>query len=421
MLTGLKNTKSLLTVMICLAYAGLFFSITINNILLGLLLVFCLLNLRPIEILQSVRDNMFPKILIALFIVQIIGLTYSDNFNNGLFILEKKASFLLIPLLLFPLFQKTNIDIKVICRWIGIITIGSSVVLFVLAVIKRFFLDDPQAFFYEEITSIHYVYYSIYFATGSLILIDSLFDSWIKTQKGIIGISILFIYSFAVLVIIASKTGIGAFCVVTVLFLYKRIPNKRIFGFALLAFIVIATLLFYFNTTTRARFTEMNQSISFLLKDDFRGVEVYVTDLTMRLIFWKISITQLFHDNLFWAGVGTGDAQDYLNYVYTLPQYDMGSYLNWDAHNEWIFTFIQLGIMGLIVMIFLFGKYLIKSFQSNDLKFLTFLIVTGCFSVTESILESNKGIVFFALLFTLFAASYGSTHENAQKVSSPGM
>lgn len=405
----LKNTKSLLTGLICLAYIGLFLPIGVSNITLIALLVFCLLKTKPWEILMAIKENSFSKLFLALYFVQMIGLFYTTNLHNGFFILEKKLSLLLIPLIVLPLLQKVNTDTKLILKWIGIITVASSLVLLVIATIKRLILNDPQAFFYEDFTSIHYVYYSIYFACGALLLIDALFDTWVEKKFGVLSITMLFVYSLAILILVASKTGIGAFCVASIFLLYKKIPNKKIFALSLLFLITTAFVLLYFNATTRNRFIEMDQNLSFLLLDDFRGVEVYITDLTMRLLFWKISIVHLWQDHLIMTGVGTGDAQDYINSLYILPQYELYGYVNWDSHNQWVFTFIQMGLMGILVMAILYGKYFIEGFRINDLKLICFLIITGGFSLTESILESNKGIVFFALLFTLFCSAHKKT------------
>ena len=164
--------------MICLAYAGLFFPIAISNATLIALLLFCIVKIKPREVLISIQKNYFSKLFIAIYFLQIIGLLYTSDLSYGLFTLEKKITFLLIPIFVLPLLQKVDADTSTILRWLGIITLGSSVVLFSIATVKWFALNDQQAFYYEEITIIHYVYYSIYFACGSLLLIDSIFDLW---------------------------------------------------------------------------------------------------------------------------------------------------------------------------------------------------------------------------------------------------
>jgi O-antigen ligase len=410
-MADLKNSKSILIALICVVYISLFFSIQVNNFALGVLLAFCLLSNGVRRIPVAVKDNTVIRLFLVLYLVQLVGLTYSSNLHAGYFILEKKSAFLLVPLILLPAIQKENIDRDRLLKYTGIITVASSLALIAVALFKKFVLDDNKAFFYEEFTLIHYVYYAMYFACGSLLLIDALFDAVSTNKHSRVLIVIVFIYALAILVLVASKTGIGAFCIGAMFLLYQRIANKKIFVAALLIFAAATAALLYFNSTTWNRFTEMNQSLSFLLLDDLRGAEVYITDLTMRLVFWKISMVNLWHDGFFVTGVGTGDAQDYINSLYVKPQYGLYSYVNWDSHNQWVFTLVQLGLLGVLPMAYLYGRYIWQALRKTDTKFLSFLLVTGAFSLSESILESNKGIVFFAILFTICCVTY--RHEKA--------
>jgi O-antigen ligase len=124
------------------------------------------------------------------------------------------------------------------------------------------------------------------------------------------------------------------------------------------------------------------------------------------LLFWKLSVGHLWKDNSIITGVGTGDAQDYIDSIYNLPSYKLYGYIGWDSHNQWIFTLIQIGVAGVLVMALLYAKYLKEAFKKMDLNFMAFLLITFWFSFSESILESNKGIVFFSLFFTILAAPY---------------
>ena len=406
MFPDLKNTKSILTWLICLAYTGLFFPLIVSNLTLFVLLAFALVKTKPRELLATIKENAFSKIILALYFVQVLGLLYTSNFKVGLFLLEKKASLLLIPLFVLPLLQKSNADIQLLFRRIGLITLSSSVMLVLLATFNKYILHDSQAFFYERFTSIHYVYYAIYFACGSLFFIDAWYDSLIKKKYGVLILILLFTYSLGVMIFVASKTGIMAFALASVVLLYKKIPNKKLFSLTVASLVVVASGLFYFNPTARSRFTGLDKHLSFLTLDDWRDTEIIVTDLNMRLVFWKISIVNLWRDHLIFTGVGTGDAQDYINNLYALPQYQLYGFINWDSHNQWIFALIQLGLVGIGVLLLLFGKYFLMALAQNDFKLLCFLIVTLAFSLSESILESNKGIVFFAILFTCLAAAY---------------
>ena len=399
-----KNTKSILITLVLLAYVGLFFPLNVSNVTLIALLAFSLVKTKPKEFIESIRKNSYSQVMIGIYLLLIIGLLYTSDMKSGLFVLEKKMSFLLIPLLVLPILQREKVTDRKVFIAIGLITIASSIILLVVALYKTLVLHDTDAFFYENFTSIHYVYYSLYFAFGSLLLIESLLDEMIIRPTGIIIISLLFIYSLGVLIYVASKTGIMIYCISSVIIFFMKIKNKKIFIISIILMIGSASILFYFNKTSRSRFEGLTEHLSVLTSNDLASEGITITDLNMRLLFWKLSLIDGSADYFVWLGLGTGDVQTYLDGLYT--KNTLYGYLGYDTHNEWIFTWLQLGLPGIIVVGFLFVKFLRDAYFRRDLKFMIFLLITLAFSQSESILESNKGIVFFVLFFTLFCVPY---------------
>ncbi len=405
MLQKTKNTERILTGLILLAYAGMFLPIPVSNALLVLLLLFCAFFVKPAEIIATLRRSTFVQVMTVMYGLLIAGLLYSPNVSMGLFILEKKLSLLLVPLLLMPCLVSTTTPLSLILRWLGYITLGSGLIMIILAVVKQFMLGDDKAFYFENVTPIHYVYYAIYFACGSLILINEVFDELLQKRHGIIRLVALYAYCLTILVLVASKTGMIMFGVASVVVLYYKMKSKKTFLITLLLLILTATIILYFNDTTRSRFSDLTNNLSVLSRDELvHGEEI--TDLNMRLLFWKISVTHAISDHLWLFGTGTGGGQDYINALYNLPQYELFGYINWDSHNQWVFTFLQSGMVGLTTLGFLYAFFLWKAFRNKDLALLSFLIITGGFTLSESILESNKGIVFVGLFFTLLASPY---------------
>ncbi|MDZ4716535.1 MAG: O-antigen ligase family protein [Cytophagales bacterium] len=403
-----KNTKSVLIVLTCLAYTAMFFSIALGNVLLGALLLFCLINTRPKEFVQSIKENVLPKLVITLYILLLIGLLYTSNYKTGFFILEKKLALLFVPLIALPLYRKHKVSGGSLFELLGYITIGSSILLLAIATYRTLLLKDHLAFYFETFTKplIHYVYYAMYFAIGTLCLLDSLFDKLIRRKYGAAILGILFIYSLSFLILVASKTGILAFTLTSVFLLYKRLYSKKLFAVSVLTLMISASIVLYFNETTRNRFTELSQNLSLLTREQLGDWnEEVVTGLNMRLLFWKISVKHIWNDNMTLQGTGTGDAQDYLDALYTDPKYNRRGYVGWDTHNEWVFTFVQNGILGFAVLAAIYLIYGRRAFLHKDMKLLIFLSVTFAFSMSESILESNKGIVYVALFFTLFSSA----------------
>ena len=388
----------------CLAYVGLFFSIPVSNIALFILLVCCLLTLNFSMVRESIKSSLPIQLLIAFYLLHILGLLYSQNMNNGLFVLEKKMTLLVFPLLLFPAWQNLPSDKRSTLPFrIGVITIASSIAFLVVAVVNKFFYNDALAFHRDNFASIPYVFYSIYFATGSLLLLNSCYDRWKNSKIKIPLLLLLPAYSLGMLVLISSKTGILAYVTGLGYFLYRRLPSRRLFYASVAGLILSSVLLLMAYPTTLNRFLELTKNLSVVNEDTLTNHEEF-TGLNLRLYFWKSSITQLWEDNRLIAGIGTGDAQGYLNMAYAKHHLDQYGYLDFDAHSQWIMTLLQLGLLGvgLLAAIFIIGVRLARRFLNLD--FLFFAWIVFCFSLSESVLESNKGVVFFALLFSMFCA-----------------
>jgi hypothetical protein len=405
------SSKNILVWLIYALSIGLFFfPININNLALAVLLLFCAFIIKLEDVLRNLLGSHFSQLLIINFILLLFGLIYTDNLKEGLFVIEKRISFLLIPLFLTPTLLKSEINHQNLFKRIGEIGLIGSFALLLFAVFRKYILHYDKAFYFESFrsfegfTPIHYVYFAMFFGCASLFFIDSIFEQVISRKFGAVILSTLFLYSLTIMILVSSKTGIGAFLVASGLVLYYRIQNKKVFLVAIF-FVTLATgSLFYINETTRDRFLSGLAHDTSILFGKELPKEIEFTDLNMRLVFWRISLTHLWQDNLWIAGVGTGDVHNYLDSLYSLPQYSIEGYLGWNSHNQWVSSFIQLGLAGLISMaaIFLYGFF--QAFETKNVKFLVFLVITFAFSLTESIFELNKGIVFFSLFIILFTA-----------------
>jgi O-antigen ligase len=131
--------------------------------------------------------------------------------------------------------------------------------------------------------------------------------------------------------------------------------------------------------------------------------------LTIRLLFWKYAFTLLEREKAWIWGVGTGDSQDQLNAIYRehnlysgngTPQ-DVG-YQEYDTHNQYMETFLKLGLLGVGYLLFYVIAHLRQSIKKNHLLYAAFLLLFIIFSCTETTLQTNKGIFFFAFFNCLF-------------------
>jgi O-antigen ligase len=91
--------------------------------------------------------------------------------------------------------------------------------------------------------------------------------------------------------------------------------------------------------------------------------------------------------------------------------------LEFDAHNQYLSVAIKHGLLGLLIFIAMFIYFIKLAVSSNDFIYfsLTLVLLIGFF--TEDIMESNKGIFYFAFFNTLFGYQilYARTKKIAAK------
>ena len=394
-----QNALSYLSWAVCLAYVGLLLSLPISNITLFLLLGCCLVVNSVASIRTSIQSSLPIQLLILFYVLHIVGLLYTQNIDNGLFVLEKKVTLLVLPIILFPALQQLPTQDKsdLLLR-LGLITIASSLAFVAIALLKAFLYNYGLAFHRDYFPSIPYVFYAMYFSTGSLLLLNSIYERCPYSRRKIFVMFLLTAYSLGFLVLLSSKTGIIAYIFGLTYFLWLRLPSRRLFYLSFVAILLSLTLSLIVYPTTLNRFVELKKNLAVITSDKLSEHENF-TGLNLRLFFWRISLTQLLEDKTIVTGVGTGDAQDYLDRAYEKHDLDNFGYMHFDPHNEWVMMLLQLGILGVGCFGAVYGVGWWMATKLVNLYFIFFLWSTLCFSFSESILESNKGIVFFALFF----------------------
>ena len=83
-----------------------------------------------------------------------------------------------------------------------------------------------------------------------------------------------------------------------------------------------------------------------------------------------------------------------------------------NAHSEYLSFLLKSGIVGLAVYLatLVFGFKI--SLRKKDLLFFTFMLLVATVSLSENLLDVDKGILFYAFFFTFFIFSNEDTGKN---------
>jgi len=187
---------------------------------------------------------------------------------------------------------------------------------------------------------------------------------------------------------------------------YFRIKNKLALLVASIIIMLIG-IVFSYNIYNKLDIKEHFFSYEMsTLPDRIGSGENNWNPLNIRLAIWENSL-EVIQDH--WLlGVGPGNMSDVLGTYYTKNNFSFGMLGNLDAHNQFLHTFINLGIAGAIVLLLLVISLAFNSIKNRNALLATLLMMFILFSSTASTLSVNKGIMFFSFFF-IFLTYLGSS------------
>jgi len=367
---------------------------------------------------KLLTHNKYALLFGCFYLIHVFALLYTKNIHQGLFELEKKIGFIIFPVIFATSTYLThNTALKILHSFVGACLVGA-----IICLVNGFYfyLDGDSSFlFYHKLGAIinfnHAIYFSLYIGFSIFILLTQLrsnWQSWIISKKLLCILIVLIFMLF--LILLSSKIIIAAvFFLLIILFVQIIIEAKGRLLAALALFFGFAffSLLTYTVPNIRERFEEVfidkYDQVNPLLLDDY--FQYHFTGWNVRLAIWKTAVISVNEEKAWIFGVGTGDSQDVLTAAFEKRHMYPGDalvgsigFLDYNAHNQFVQAYHMFGIVGLLwfilILVFLF-KESIKKDQTNLLFCLLFLFTAFC--LTESVMQVQKGIVFFVFFSSL--------------------
>ncbi len=360
------------------------------NLFIALSLVAWLLS-NPFKKLFIKTKN--TKILLAIllfYLLHLIALLYTSNIGEGLFSLEIKISLLIFPLV----FYTEQFTLKQYNFFFKSFVIG-TLLCCLLCLIRAIFLylyKSENNFFYEALAWFQHPSYLAMYVTFCcvILLLKDIFS------KAITYISIVFFTLFVLL--LSSKTGIVIhfftliFCVAS-LFL-KGKNYLKILGIACVGIFVFCTGLFFIP--------EVNQRFQgALISLQTNNVDKNSVESTaVRRLIWNEASTIVKQNLLF--GVAPGDANDALYESYQQNGLTGAYSKKLNAHSQYFQTSVGLGLVGLFSLMTMF---IIPIIENRKRTVLFFIVIVALNFVTESMLQTMAGSIFFGYFYGIICFS----------------
>jgi hypothetical protein len=155
------------------------------------------------------------------------------------------------------------------------------------------------------------------------------------------------------------------------------------------------------SSNIRIRFNPIkNSDILYILNTDEFPKYYIFTGERRRVLNAKIFLETISEPKIFFFGMGNGSSSIYLRdrvnyYRRNFFAFDPNA-TPYNFHNQYMETMMDFGIIGLFLLLMVYFQNIKSAFLNSNYLYLAFIILIGFSSLTESILERNKGIVFFA-------------------------
>lgn len=366
------------------------------------------------------RERKLSIYFLLYFVWLVIGLIYTDDMASGLKDLTLKLSFVIFPFVL--LFNKriNQHFLRGVVRVFYYTMFIASIYMLVAAWISFLsndstgLTDSLSYFTYEKFAStlsIQPIYLSMYMVFSFFAVIwDFFIDPRIGlTRSGKIMAQIWAFHFYMMVILLSSRMELLVLLFISFLGIayYDGFKRKSKSKAAVKMVILLSVTILFLGIIpiNKARYTEMVDINQDYKQNQWGGRSI-------RIHKWLNALELIADQPL--LGTGTGDMQEELEKVYKKNNFDLALEHKFNPHNQYLQTWASTGLIGLFFLLGIFIVSLIYALNSRNALYIGLVLLLSLSMLTESMLERQKGLVFFSF-FLLFFGGYYFNHK--EKIS----
>jgi O-antigen ligase len=362
------------------------------------------LNVKPFLKLHA----LYPLLPVLLFFLYTASYFYSTNKEVASFALEKRLSLLAFPFVAWAgslLATRRNFKDAVL-----FVFVFATLTL----ILKTFIFFDLQQLFslsaesvkavtafrkaIAAVTNLHPTYLSIYFLFSCLILVECLLSLFRKRKSYHFLKCTLYLLLITVFLtagfITAARTPLISFIltlIVRLLISKNSLLTKLVFVLLLGSAVSVATV----------NIPSLNHRVQEVFKTSFKPPEGLRYNSTNLRVGIYICSAKAIQRNWLW-GAGAGDSQVELNAC--LEQFNTPVYkqFNYNTHNQYFGVWLDVGFLGLLTLLAIMLSGIYYGFIKKNSLQISFFIFMALNMLTENILATQAGIVFFMYFYAFF-------------------
>jgi O-antigen ligase len=362
------------------------------------------------QLLQKIKSIQLDAVLISFisfFLIHLVALSWSDYPQEASHTIEVKLSFLILPFL-FSTENYLHLKSKKQLFMTFCLSCLVSFLYCLLSSIYHFHSFGIASIFNRMNIAdavMHPGYYSNYFVLGILFCTFE----WLKnTNRSFKSIYVLLIILFGlILTLLASKTAL-IFIFIFAIYIFWRSSNFIKNYLLRISFFVgvclLFGILFSILPPIKNRIIETYQQSNVEIKQpDFSNSTI------SRRAAWNLE-WQLIKENPM-VGYGTGSANSLLLEKFKEKKYASLIKNNMHTHNQFLHTWIDLGLAGIIILIGCLVGCMIQFWKQKEEIGVWFSGLVFINILTDDMLEIQAGIVFFIFFLLIL------TYQNKKKLS----
>ncbi|MEO6166524.1 MAG: O-antigen ligase family protein [Chitinophagales bacterium] len=349
---------------------------------------------------RSISRQPLALLFIAVYVAWVLWLIPSANIKAGLDTLVLKISLMLFPLLLFAPGNLKVPPVRMILQFFILGCILCSAILLTIASYTYFSIGESH-FTYTNLTeplAIHPAFISMYLVFCILSLLLPFLERKRSHLFGNAVISALLLLFFIMMVFLLSarQEMIALVLLLPASLLYYFFRKKQwITGIAISTGLIAGLLIvIFFVPEAKMRMEKMQSQ----MEESYTNAAP--NSVTMRKVIWQ-SAGEIIRQHP--LGVGTGDVNDALREKYKEKNLLWPLNDNLNAHNQYLQITIAIGVPGLLLFIISIMAGLRMAIHKRHYIYLLFLVLFLFCIITECMLETEAGVVFFSFFNSLLA------------------
>ncbi|MBS7787522.1 O-antigen ligase family protein [Flavobacterium sp. CYK-55] len=388
-------------------------STRLGNVTLGFFLVSLLFFFNGNKFKENTKKLWFSTI--HLFALLVFGFVFSENIEDGINLLGRYASYLLIPVFLLFLDKDQIATIKIKSLYGLIIGVTLASLILLVNNFVRYYSTRPFFTFDKDLFNYYYTYhnftkrlgfYPTYFGLYALLSLgtslDILFKKKSLIQKTLLSLSVV-ILLFTILFLNARTiTGVTAAVVLyySIIFL-KIVFNKNKTCFFIIILMMFSVLIgLFFSVRKTYMFSRFSQELIWDLTPNVNTAYNGKYKADSRIVRWETAISLIKERPI--LGYGCAMEKKVLHQKFEQNGLNFAAKNNYDAHNQYLSITIEFGLIGLSLFLFYLFSNLYFSIQEKDKTVIVFFISLLSIAVFENIFKNNAGIIFIAFFSNLF-------------------